>query len=285
MRILCLEGGGFKGALQVGVLEAIERSGVKIDLVLGTSVGALNGAIFATGQTSKLRSADLWGGVDGVGSFLSLNPFQGAGKGGIYSTRPMRDKIQKFIKGKASFGISYGCGIVVRETGDHLLYMHSTGDDADLQDAIVASASIAGVMVPVRAALEAPISSPVRTLSDGGHIYPLPLPQNVPGDPYKGVVTEIIAVLCNPLDVDACEVPTSKVDGLIDSAGWAADMALHQGHRWAIDRLQELAEDGVKVTVYAPPKSTGGLLDAKRATIAQRLLIGEEMAKNPIVLR
>lgn len=42
---LVLEGGGAKGAYQIGVWKALREAGVQIEAVAGTSVGALNGAL------------------------------------------------------------------------------------------------------------------------------------------------------------------------------------------------------------------------------------------------
>ena len=42
---LVLEGGGAKGAYQIGAWKALKEAGVKINAVAGTSVGALNGAL------------------------------------------------------------------------------------------------------------------------------------------------------------------------------------------------------------------------------------------------
>ncbi len=44
---LVFEGGGAKGAYQIGAWKALERLNINIDSVVGTSVGALNGALFA----------------------------------------------------------------------------------------------------------------------------------------------------------------------------------------------------------------------------------------------
>lgn len=48
---LVLSGGGFLGSIQVGCLEALLKAGILPDLVVGTSVGALNGALFASEPT------------------------------------------------------------------------------------------------------------------------------------------------------------------------------------------------------------------------------------------
>ena len=42
-----LGGGGILGAHEVGMLRALAEAGIAPDLILGTSVGAINGALFA----------------------------------------------------------------------------------------------------------------------------------------------------------------------------------------------------------------------------------------------
>ena len=44
---IALEGGGAKGAYEIGVWKALDEAGVKYNAVSGTSVGALNGALMA----------------------------------------------------------------------------------------------------------------------------------------------------------------------------------------------------------------------------------------------
>lgn len=60
---LVLSGGGARGFAHVGVLRAFEEAGVRFDCVAGTSMGAVVGALHASGYTSKhieavLRSLD-----------------------------------------------------------------------------------------------------------------------------------------------------------------------------------------------------------------------------------
>lgn len=50
---LCLGGGGARGFAHVGVLKAFEEYGVKFDLCVGTSAGALVGALYSAGMTSQ----------------------------------------------------------------------------------------------------------------------------------------------------------------------------------------------------------------------------------------
>jgi len=48
---LVLAGGGSFGAVQVGMLKALVGAGIDVDLVVGSSVGAINGAYFAGAPT------------------------------------------------------------------------------------------------------------------------------------------------------------------------------------------------------------------------------------------
>ena len=58
---LVLEGGGAKGAYQIGVYKALKESGVEISGVVGTSIGALNGAMIAQGDYE--RCYELWNNI------------------------------------------------------------------------------------------------------------------------------------------------------------------------------------------------------------------------------
>ena len=50
---LALEGGGAKGAYQIGAWKALREAGIQISAVAGTSVGALNGALIVMGDMAK----------------------------------------------------------------------------------------------------------------------------------------------------------------------------------------------------------------------------------------
>ena len=51
---LALGGGGGRGLAHIGVLEGLERAGIKIDIVTGTSIGAIIGGLYAfTGSAAE----------------------------------------------------------------------------------------------------------------------------------------------------------------------------------------------------------------------------------------
>ena len=77
-----LAGGGSLGAVEVGMLECLVAAGVRADLVVGASVGAINGAYFAAHPDSEgvQRLRAIWAGLHRrdifpfapFGGFLSL---------------------------------------------------------------------------------------------------------------------------------------------------------------------------------------------------------------------
>lgn len=58
---LALEGGGARGAYQIGAWKALVEAGIHISAVSGTSVGALNGALVAMGDVG--RAEELWSNI------------------------------------------------------------------------------------------------------------------------------------------------------------------------------------------------------------------------------
>lgn len=55
---LVLSGGGSRGAYQCGVWQAMSELGMQIDIVVGVSVGAINGAMVVQGDV--IKTANLW---------------------------------------------------------------------------------------------------------------------------------------------------------------------------------------------------------------------------------
>jgi len=58
MKALVLAGGGSKGAYQMGAWKALRKLNLKFDIVTGTSIGALNGALYV--QKRYYRAKRLW---------------------------------------------------------------------------------------------------------------------------------------------------------------------------------------------------------------------------------
>ena len=58
---LALEGGGAKGAYQIGAWKALREAGIRFSAVSGTSVGALNGAMIVMDDLQKAE--DVWNNI------------------------------------------------------------------------------------------------------------------------------------------------------------------------------------------------------------------------------
>jgi NTE family protein len=70
--VLVLQGGGALAAYQVGVYEALHAAGIEPDWVIGTSMGAINGAIIASNAVERRMDClqKLWARIeqDGIGA-------------------------------------------------------------------------------------------------------------------------------------------------------------------------------------------------------------------------
>ena len=95
-----LGGGGILGAVEVGMLRALFERDVTPDLVLGTSVGALNGAMVAREPALSVieRLTDLWLEVAGGGEVYGDRALRTlrravATRTHIYSPKPLTDRL------------------------------------------------------------------------------------------------------------------------------------------------------------------------------------------------
>ena len=72
---LVLSGGGAMGALQAGLLRVFVRRGFRPERIVGTSVGALNGAFLAfyPGETGAERLVEIWQGLENE-RYIHFNP-------------------------------------------------------------------------------------------------------------------------------------------------------------------------------------------------------------------
>lgn len=93
---LVLSGGGARGCAHVGVIKVLERSGFRITSVAGTSMGALVGGIYATGQIAQfeewITSLDLM-------EVLRLTDFS-ISKKGFVKGKKVIDALKTMIPGR-----------------------------------------------------------------------------------------------------------------------------------------------------------------------------------------
>lgn len=148
---IVLGGGGVLGATQVGMLRALLEAGFHPDLVVGTSVGALNGAVIAADPTEHAVAslADLWGSLADAGMF-SDTMLARAGtlakyRTHLYSATPMRTLLRAHVPATfADLAVEFQCvAASIEKAGAHWF---SSGN---LTDAVMASCAVPGLLPPV----------------------------------------------------------------------------------------------------------------------------------------
>jgi NTE family protein len=149
-----LGGGGVLGAAEVGMLRALFEREIGPDLVLGTSVGALNGAMVARDPTPAVidRMSELWtsaaanGDVYGDRRLRTVRRAVATGTH-IYSPKPMTERLREefgeltFEELPVRFQV---CAASIERAAEHWF------DSGPVVEAIVASAAVPGLLPPAQ---------------------------------------------------------------------------------------------------------------------------------------
>jgi NTE family protein len=148
-----LSGGASLGSLQAGMLRALYERGITADLLVGTSVGALNAAFIASRPQNTATATELarvWRGVEREDAFpLSMSTLVGGLAGQrdhLVPTRGLRRLVRRYVQ--------------LQDLADAAIPVHVVtfdilgGDETVLSegpaiDAIVAACSIPGILPPV----------------------------------------------------------------------------------------------------------------------------------------
>ena len=156
---LALGSGAARGWAHIGVIRAIHEAGIKVDYVAGTSIGALVGAAFASGNIDALESFVKRLDWKGAMSLLDL----GLPRSGLLDGKKVTASIRERVDpgDVEDLPIPF-CAVATNLVDGSEVRM----DKGDLVEAIRASISIAGVFTPVRKG--------DMLLVDGGILNPVP---------------------------------------------------------------------------------------------------------------
>ena len=90
-RALVLSGGGGRGAFQVGAIEYLESIGWRPDIIVGTSIGSMNAAVYATGGLDRLQT--MWANIRtrDMHRFLRLRPWHS-----LFDRAPWKKTLEKY---------------------------------------------------------------------------------------------------------------------------------------------------------------------------------------------
>lgn len=147
-----LGGGGLLGASQVGMLRALSTRGIRPDLVVGTSIGAMNGAFFAAapGPAAVADLERLWITLDSAGVFADSAVRQVARvakhRTHLHSPWPLRKLLQDALCERfEDLAVPFSCVAANIEHARPTWF-----DRGPLVDAVIASCAVPGLFPPAR---------------------------------------------------------------------------------------------------------------------------------------
>ncbi|GAA2023390.1 patatin-like phospholipase family protein [Agromyces tropicus] len=207
-----LGGGGVLGAVQVGMLRAVLERGIRPDLVVGTSIGAINGAIIAADLDHALdRLEEAWSSKEArqFTSGTGLRP----GRTHVMSTDLLRRLLERGLAGVETFeelDVEFRCcAASVERAAEHWFAA------GPLVPAVLASAALPGVFPAVRIGDE--------HFVDGGIVNSIPV-----GEAADAGATDIYV-----MQVGRIEHPLTPPRNQLDNARVAFEIS--RRHRFARD--------------------------------------------------
>src|SRR5258708_27136682 len=157
---LALGSGGARGWAHIGVLRALERNGIKPDIVCGTSIGALIGGVYLGGRLDELEA---WARRLNRLRLSRLFDLQ-LGYGGLIMGRRIMEIFDRELKHCAIEDLPARFACVTTEYG--------TGHEVWLQNGNLLEAVRASYALP---GLFAPVKVDGRWLLDGALVNPVPV--------------------------------------------------------------------------------------------------------------
>ncbi|HRW00375.1 MAG TPA: patatin-like phospholipase family protein [Tetrasphaera sp.] len=250
-----LGGGGVLGASQVGMMRALAEAGITPDLVVGTSIGALNGAFIASDPTvwGAERLASVWEEVvrEGV---LWERPVRKAAKIARHVTHllthaPLATLIDRYLPVHEFEDLAVPFQCVAARIEDSSAAWFDAGPIAP---AVLASCSVPGLFPPVRI--------------DGAHYLDGGLVHSIP----VGRALELGATCVYVLQVGRVEQPLAVPRAPWDVATVAFEIS--RRHRY----VEELTRIPESVAVHVLPSGTSSaptvsLSQARGRRVAERI--------------
>lgn len=173
---LALSGGGAKGFAHIGVFKLLEECGLMPDVIVGTSAGALMGALFADGYSAD-EITDLFTERE----FSEFAQFQ-IPKSGLFDSTRFRHFLKRHLRAKNIEDLKIPL-IVMATDLDH-------GESHEFTSGPIVEAVTASCSIPI-------IFSPVTI--DGIHYVDGGLFHNFPVSIIRGMCERVIGVNVSPL--------------------------------------------------------------------------------------
>jgi len=150
--VLVLGGGGMRGMAHVGVLKAMATLGLEYDAIVGTSIGALVGAMAAGGFPLE-RMESILNDVQKQDYFrLNMVKFllKGTFAPSMYRGDHFKERLASILpeRGFGDMLVPFFCNAVRLETGGSVFWGSPGFDDIPLVDAIYSSCALPGIFEP-----------------------------------------------------------------------------------------------------------------------------------------
>lgn len=167
-----LGGGAAFGAVQVGQLRALTEAGVRPDLVVGTSVGSINGAMVALDPDGIEQLAGIWQEITTArvfpGGWLGRLRTLQASRAWLSDNRGLASLLEEYLPTRDFTRLRLPFAAVAADYVTAETVVLARGD---LHQALLASAAIPGIFPPVTIG--------DRLLVDGGIVANVPVRQAV----------------------------------------------------------------------------------------------------------
>lgn len=116
---LVFSGGGARGAYQIGVWKALDELNIKCDIVVGTSIGSINSALYCQGNYQLAE--DLWKEIDFATVFESNNSNNSKKKDSIFSQQKrfglepknLKENLDKYLNLDKIYNSKINCGMII----------------------------------------------------------------------------------------------------------------------------------------------------------------------------
>lgn len=252
MRAWVLSGAAARGAYQAGVMSTLKAP----DLIVGTSVGALNGAAYShVGAGGLLK---LWAGIKSRSDVFGnrWNPF-GMWKESIWTSDPLKKLIDKTIKGNATIP---WYAAYTDLNGECITY-------GTTKDALLASASLPVLAPPVHG-----------HLVDGGVMENAPLRYAI--DLGADDIVVITGRNLNPYYRPKFD-PSSIVDIAIQSMDCMSQEIMRNDVIDCQRKNNDPSKRQIAIQVIQPPDDFGmGSLEFEPKAIRDAIALGVQWAKH-----
>lgn len=150
--VLVLGGGGMRGFCHIGIVRAIERLGLQVDEVVGTSMGAVMGGLYAAGNDS--RRMETAAAEISLKEFFRLNLLKFLVRGyrhaSVYKGRTFHELLRKWLPhgSFAAMQRPFFCNALSLTTGASRFFGMPGADSVAVADAVYASACLPTIFEP-----------------------------------------------------------------------------------------------------------------------------------------